>query len=322
LVFILYHKNKMSLPFQLETGLVHPPNENKTNKSVSKEDEKYCDYFSPHTEPMYDKHWLCNVCHFTILRYKHKMVEHVKECLKNKAVNDFMNRSYTDSEIQNLPKIETHMLWEMIVKFNGEVNDLKKTVKKIQNKQSQKIDLLEWLNHSCTDPCPEMTFTEWRKSSLFAVSNELLAFSFENGLKDGIQKCMEQLVNTVSADTYPIRAFSKQTHMFYIYESCENNKSEEDIGGSEDYSDKKQWRKMTMKDFEKWIGNIQHQFLLKYNEWEDLNQTEIEDPANAERQIRYMKIIHAEIPNLCSIRNWFYSQISKTLKRIVELDFE
>lgn len=306
----------MSLPFHIETEskLTILPCESPGSKSINsipKEDDKYQSYFSPHTEPMYDKHWICNICHFTILRYKHKMVQHVKDCLKNKTVNDFMTRSYTDEEISQLPKIETAVLWEMFVKMNQEMIELKKTVKKIQNKQSQKIDVLEWLNGSCPDPLPELTFTEWRKSDLFEVSNDLLAFAFENGLKEGIQKCMERLINTVSSDLYPIRAFSKHTHMFYIYEISEDESGHE-----------KMWKKMTMKDFEKWIGSIQHQFLLKYNEWEETNKTEIQNPANAERQIRYMKIINAEITNQCSLRNWFYSQISKSLKRIVELEFE
>lgn len=287
-------------------------------RSVSKEDEKYIEYFGPHQEPMYDKHWICHVCNTTILRYRHKMVEHVKECLRKKSVNEFLCREYSDQEIQNLPKIETFQLWEMMVELRQEVSNLRACVKKLQSNQSQRMDMIHWLNHVCLDAVPEMTFSEWRKSDLFHVRGELLKYAFDFGLKDAVQKCLENLLKTVKMETFPIRAFSKQTHVFYIYEAVDADAGAGSGAGVGGFV----WRRMAMEEFTKWIGNIQHQFLLTYNQWEEENEAEIENQANSDRMIKYMKMINAEIPNISSLRNWFYGQICKTLKKVVELEFE
>ena len=282
-------------------------------RSKNKEDEKYIEYFGPHKEPMYDKHWICHVCNTTILRYRHKMIDHVKECLRKKSVNEFLCREYSDQEIQNLPKIETFQLWEMMVELRQEVNELRSCVKKLQNNQSQRMDMIHWLNHVCLDAVPGMTFSEWRKSDLFQVDGDLLKYAFDFGLKDAVQKCLENLLKTVKMETFPIRAFSKQTHVFYIYEAVDDSGA---VGGGF------VWRRMAMEEFTKWIGNIQHQFLLTFNQWEEENEEEIENQANSDRMLKYMKLINAEIPNISSLRNWFYGQICKTLKKVVELEFE
>lgn len=296
-----------------------PPSEIVSGKrSKNKEDEKYVEYFGPHQEPMYDKHWICHVCNTTILRYRHKMIEHVKECLRKKSVNEFLCREYSDQEIQNLPKIETFQLWEMMVELRQEVNDLRACVKKLQNNQSQRMDMIHWLNHVCLDAVPEMTFSEWRKSDLFQVDGELLKYAFDFGLKDAVQKCLENLLKTVKMETFPIRAFSKQTHVFYIYEAVDAV----GVGDSGAVGGGFVWRRMAMEEFTKWIGNIQHQFLLTFNQWEEENEEEIENQANSDRMLKYMKLINAEIPNISSLRNWFYGQICKTLKKVVELEFE
>jgi hypothetical protein len=304
--------HELSLEDSLDSPAPPPSSEIvSVKRSMSKEDEKYIEYFGPHQEPMYDKHWICHVCNTTILRYRHKMVEHVKECLRKKSVNEFLCREYTDQEIQNLPKIETFQLWEMMVELRQEVSDLRACVKKLQNNQSQRMDMIHWLNHVCLDAVPEMTFSEWRKSDLFHVSGELLKYAFDFGLKDAVQKCLENLLKTVKMETFPIRAFSKQTHVFYIYEAVDADA----VSGFV-------WRRMAMEEFTKWIGNIQHQFLLTFNQWEEENEAEIENQANSDRMLKYMKLINAEIPNISSLRNWFYGQICKTLKKVVELEFE
>ena len=281
-----------------------------TSRSVNKEDEKYTCYFGLHTDPLFDKHWICHVCNTTVLRLKYKMVEHVKECLRKKSTNEFLSREYSEKEMENLPKIENYQLWEMIVELRQEVSDLRSCVKKLQNRQSQRIDMIHWLNHVCLDENPETTFTEWRKSDLFQVNSELLKYAFDFGLKDAVQKCLENMLKNVRMETFPIRAFSKQTHVFYIYDKDE--KDENMIV----------WKRMSMEDFVKWIVNIQHQFLLTFNRWEEENEEEIENVTNSDRMLKYMKIINAEIPNISSLRNWFYGQISKTLKKVVELEFE
>ena len=290
-------------------------------RSVSKEDEKFCEYFSIIKDPdsIYKDHWICHVCNGnTQIRLKWKMVEHVKECLRKKSVNDFLCREYSDQEIQNLPKIETFQLWEMMVELRQEVSDLRACVKKLQNNQSQRMDMIHWLNHVCLDAVPEMTFSEWRKSDLFQVDGELLKYAFDFGLKDAVQKCLENLLKTVKMETFPIRAFSKQIHVFYIYEELDAD----GVGDSGAVGGGFVWRRMTMEEFTKWIGNIQHQFLLTFNQWEEENEAEIENEANSTRMIKYMKMINAEIPNISSLRNWFYGQICKTLKKMVELEFE
>lgn len=288
-----------------------------TKRSKNKEDDKYIEYFGPHQEPMYDKHWICHVCNTTILRYRHKMVEHVKECLRKKSVNEFLCREYSDQEIQNLPKIETFQLWEMMVELRQEVSALRLCVKKLQNNQSQRMDMIHWLNHVCLDAVPEMTFSDWRKSHLFQIDGELLKYAFDFGLKDAVQKCLENLLKTVKMETFPIRAFSKQTHVFYIYEKSDDDNDNDNVNRSVFV-----WRRMAMEEFTKWIGNIQHQFLLTFNKWEEENEEEIENNANSDRMLKYMKMINAEIPNISSLRNWFYGQICKTLKKVVELEFE
>ena len=310
--------HELSLEDSLD-GPAPPPSEIVSGKrSKNKEDEKYIEYFGPHQEPMYDKHWICHVCNTTILRYRHKMIEHVKECLRKKSVNEFLCREYSDQEIQNLPKIETFQLWEMMVELRQEVNDLRACVKKLQNNQSQRMDMIHWLNHVCLDAVPEMTFSEWRKSDLFQVDGDLLKYAFDFGLKDAVQKCLENLLKTVKMETFPIRAFSKQTHVFYIYEAVDAV----GVGDSGAVGGGFVWRRMAMEEFTKWIGNIQHQFLLTFNQWEEENEEEIENQANSDRMLKYMKLINAEIPNISSLRNWFYGQICKTLKKVVELEFE
>jgi hypothetical protein len=231
------------------------------------------------------------------------MVEHVKECLRKKSTNEFLTREYSEEELQNIPKIETFQLWEMIVELRQEVNELRSSVKKLQNNQSQRMDMIHWLNHVCLDAVPEMTFSEWRKSHLFQVDGELLKYAFDFGLKDAVQKCLENLLKTVKMETFPIRAFSKQIHVFYIYEKLDTDETTTDSGaiGEGGFV----WRRMTMDEFTKWIGNIQHQFLLTFNKWEEENEAEIENEANSTRVIKYMKMINVFFFSLSNTNDKF-----------------
>ena len=81
---------------------------------------------------------------------------------------------------------------------------------------------------------------------------------------------------------------------------------------------------MTKEEFHKWLETIQHKFLLKFEEWEQINQEWLENETNNQEHTKYFEKINKEIEMIepQTVRNWLYDEIKRPLKRIVELEFE
>jgi len=241
--------------------------------------------------------------------------DHVnKECLRKQ------NQKKKKQEEKKI--IDTNKLYDLIIQLQKEVATLKQQVKDMKKHEIQRINIQFWLNNHCTDPLPRQTFYEWRKSALFHPTDNQLQLVFQYNIKKGIQECIRNLLETENPATFPIRAFDKQRHIFYIYEYPPQPQQQQQ--DPEEEEPEPEWRKMTKEDFHVWLEWIATKFGLKFEEWEKINEEWLENETNSQERDKYLKKILQEIETIepQTIRCWLYDELKRPLTRIVELDFD
>jgi hypothetical protein len=261
-------------------------------------------------------YYQCTLCFDFDKKYKCNVEEHVKECLKKQQKK---KKKQDEKE-----KLEDNILYCLIIQLQKEVATLKQQVKDMKKHEIQRINIQFWLNNHCTDPLPRQTFYEWRKSALFYPTDNQLQLVFQYNIKKGIQECIRNLLETENPASFPIRAFDKQKHVFYIYEyppqplpDPENPEPEEETEPA--------WRKMTKEDFHVWLEWIADKFNKKFEEWEKINEEWlIENENNKKERDKYSEKILELIETIepQTIRCWLYDELKRPLTRIVELDFD
>jgi hypothetical protein len=273
-------------------------------------------YILPHPDkPGYYQCVLCKNCDSKL---KHSLKTHVQECLKRQKAKQ--------KKQEEKEKIDTNLLYDLVIQLQKEVATLRQQIKDMKKQELQKINIPYWLNHHCSEALPTQTFHEWRKSDLFQPTDEQLQIVFNYDIKKGIQDVIRNILETEDPSLFPIRAFSKQRHVFYLYEyppqpppSAQQTNTTEEIQEPEP-----EWRKMSKEEFHQWLEFIQHKFLLKFNEWEEINQEWLENETNNQVRTKYDEKIMKELELMepQTIRNWLYDELKRPLKRVVELEFE
>jgi hypothetical protein len=262
-------------------------------------------------------YYQCRLCFNFEMKTKYKVEEHVKECLRKQQKK---KKKQEEKEI-----VDTNLLYGLIIQLQKEVATLKQQVKDMKKHEIQRINIQFWLNNHCTDPLPRQTFYEWRKSALFHPTDNQLQLVFQYNIKKGIQECIRNLLETENPATFPIRAFDKQRHVFYIYEYPPQPTQENPQQDAEEEEEPTpEWRKITKEEFHDWLERIAHKFGLKFEEWEQINEEWLENESNNEERIKYFKKINQEIETIepQTIRCWLYDELKRPLNRIVELDFD
>jgi hypothetical protein len=256
-------------------------------------------------------YYQCVICKNYDSKLRYNTKNHVKECLKKQAAK---KKKQEEKE-----KIDTNILYDLVIQLQKEVATLRQQVKDMKKQELQKINIQYWLNHHCSEPLPIQTFHEWRKSSRFHPTDEQLQIVFNHDIKKGIQDVIRNILEMEDPSTFPIRAFAKQKHVFYLYEY-----SPQPLQSQEEYEPETEWRKMTKEEFHKWLETIQHKFLLKFDEWEQINQEWLENETNNQVHTKYMEKINKELELIepQTIRNWLYDELKRPLKRVVELEFD
>lgn len=266
-------------------------------------------YIIPHPDkPGYYQCIICK-CYDSKLRYN--TADHVKECLRKQEAK---KKKQEEKE-----KIDTHLLYDLVIQLQKEVATLRQQIKDMKKQELQKINIQYWLNHHCTEPLPTQTFHQWRKSNLFQPTDEQLQLVFHSDIKKGIQDVIRNILETEDPSTFPIRAFAKQKHVFYLYEF-----PPQPLQSQEDDEPEPEWRKMTKEEFHKWLETIQHKFLIKFEEWEQINQEWLTSEVNNKEYTKYLEKINKELELIepQTIRNWLYDELKRPLKRVVELEFD
>jgi hypothetical protein len=272
-------------------------------------------YILPH--PDKPGYYQCTLCLDYDKKQKHIVEKHVKECLRKQQKK---KKKQEEKE-----KLEDNILYGLIIQLQKEVATLKQQVKDMKKHEIQRINIQFWLNNHCTDPLPRQTFYEWRKSALFHPTDNQLQLVFQYNIKKGIQECIRNLLETENPATFPIRAFDKQKHVFYIYEYPPQPQPQEEPEENPQQEDPEpEWRKMTKEDFHVWLEWIATKFGLKFEEWEKINEEWLENESNNEERIKYSKKIIQEIETIepQTIRCWLYDELKRPLTKIVELDFD
>ena len=257
-------------------------------------------------------YYLCALCYCFDSKKRYETVSHVKECLRKKEIK---KKAQEDKE-----KMDTEKLFHLFIQLQKEVSTLRQKIKDMEKQELQKINIPRWLNYHCSEPLPIQTFRIWRKSFHFQPSDEQLQMVFHHNIKKGIQDVIRHVLESEDPSTFPIRAFSKQKHMFYIYDIPIAPKQTED----EQEEPEPEWRKMDKEEFHKWLEFIQYKFLLKFNEWEELNQEWLENETNSQERTKYLEKISIPFDKIepQTVRNWLYDELKRPLKRIVELEFD
>ena len=259
-------------------------------------------------------YYQCAVCNYEHSTFYYKIKEHVPECLKK---HEAKKKKQEEKE-----KIDTNLLYELVIQLQKEVATLRQQVKDMKKQELQKINIQYWLNHHCSEPLPVQTFREWRKSSRFHPSDEQLQLVFHHDIKKGIQDVIRNILETEDPFTFPIRAFAKQKHVFYLYEYPPQppNKTQ----SPDEDEPEPEWRKMSKDEFHNWLETIQHKFLVKFEEWETINQEWLQSEVNNNFSTNQLKKINKELELIepQTIRWWLYDELKRPLKRVVELEFD
>lgn len=264
-------------------------------------------------------YYQCMLCKMYDSKLRYNTEAHVKECLRKKETK---KKKQEEKE-----KVDTQVLYTLVIQLQKEVAVLRQQIKDMKKQELQKINIPYWLNHHCQEPLPTQTFHEWRKSSIFQPTDEQLQLVFNHHLKKGIQDCIRHVIETEDHSTFPIRAFAKQRHVFYIYEYPPRppaSQQQEQETSQMEYEPEPEWRKMSKEEFHHWLETIGHKYLLKFNEWEQINQEWLDSDTNHNEYTKYLNIINTLIEDMepQTIRNWLYDELKRPLKRIVELEFE
>ena len=260
-------------------------------------------------------YYQCTVCYLFDSKMRCNTQKHVKECLRKQEAKK--------KKQEEKDKIDTHLLYDLVIQLQKEVATLRQQIKDMKKQELHKINIPYWLNHHCSEALPTQTFHEWRKSHLFQPTDEQLQMVFNHGLKKGIQDVIRHVLETEDPSLFPIRAFSKQRHVFYLFEYSPQPLPITDSTNSTEEPEP-EWRKMSKEDFHQWLEFIGHKFLLKFNEWEQINQEWLESETNNKEYTKYLDIINTSIEEMepQTIRNWLYDELKRPLKRVVELVFE
>ena len=301
----------MELPFALKDN-----SENQSQQQPQSPESPPQPYILPH--PDKPGYYQCTLCYDFDRKLKYKVEDHVKECLRKQQKK---KKKQEEKE-----KLEDNVLYGLIIQLQKEVATLTQQVKDMKKHEIQRINIQFWLNNHCTDPLPRQTFYEWRKSALFHPTDNQLQLVFQYNIKKGIQECIRNLLETENPASFPIRAFDKQRHVFYIYEYPPQPQPQENPqqDPEEEEDPEPAWRKMTKEDFHDWLERIAHKFGLKFEEWEKINEEWLENETNNQERDKYLKKILQEIETIepQTIRCWLYDELKRPLTRIVELDFE
>jgi hypothetical protein len=304
----------MEFPFPL---LQKQSSEN-TSPPPPPESVQIISYISLH--PDKPGYYQCMLCKNYDSKLKYNTAKHVKECLRKKETK---KKKQEEKE-----KIDTNILYELFIQLQKEVATLRQQIKDMKKQELQRINIKYWLNHHCTDILPYHTFQQWRKSSRFQPTDDQLQMVFRHDIKKGIQDCIRHVFETEDPSTFPIRAFSKERHVFYIYDypvpPPKSAEPQEAQIHEEETEPEPEWRKMSKEDFHSWLEMIQHKFLLKFAEWETVNQEWLESETNNKEYTKYMEKINKELELMepQTVRNWLYDEIKRPLKKVVELEFE
>lgn len=299
----------MNLPF----ALLSNSEEHHPQQQPQPPQETIQPYILPH--PYKPGYYQCTLCYDFDRKLKYKVEDHVKECLRKQQKK---KKKQEEKE-----KLEDNVLYGLIIQLQKEVATLTQQVKDMKKHEIQRINIQFWLNNHCTDPLPRQTFYEWRKSALFHPTDNQLQLVFQYNIKKGIQECIRNLLETENPASFPIRAFDKQRHVFYIYEYPPQPLPENPHEEPEEEPEPA-WRKMTKEDFHDWLVWIADKFNKKFEEWEKINEEWLENETNNQERDKYLKKILQEIETIepQTIRCWLYDELKRPLTRIVELDFE
>ena len=294
--------------------LLHTEKEESPEKEEERQQQIQA-YILPNPEnPGY---YQCTLCLNFEMKRKFKVEEHVIECLRKQQ-----KKKKKQEENQ---MIDTNKLYSLIIQLQKEVASLTQQIKDMKKQEIQRINIQFWLNNHCNEQPPHYTFHQWRKTAYFHPTNEQLQMVFQSDIKKGIQDCIRHVFETENPSTFPIRAFNKQRYMFYIYDyPLQPHNPTNQNENQEEEEPTPEWRKMSKEEFHKWLETIQHKFLLKFEEWEQINQEWLENETNNQERIKYFEKINKELEMIepQTVRNWLYDEIKRPLKRIVELEFE
>lgn len=174
-------------------------------------------------------------------------------------------------KINDLPE-----LISLIKDLTNKVNHLTYKVDKLTNENNslkKKVDLLEILNNNIIQP--PITFQHWIDTLQYT---KYLQTIFKTDLLNGIIQLLEDGKNKISLldnERLPMAVFNKKQNIFYIFDNNNN---------------KPIWKSIHNKEFDRYLNEIAHKFLLEFKYWMQQNEEEIFTNVNTrEKYMEYLQ---------------------------------
>ena len=194
-------------------------------------------------------------------------------------------------------------LQSYIQKLDARVSKLEKEndrLKKWVMREKKKVCVVEWLNQNYH---PELSFEEWQTNIKVSVKD--LHLVFKNSLSLGMYYIIMNNLPLEKRRHFPIVAFKKGGMSFYIYNG-------------------KKWQKMSIKQFEVLLREINRKLFPAFTTWETNNPHIMEEPCRKQWNIHLKKILllDEKLDGIVrKIRKRIYQYVKLELKNITEYEF-
>jgi hypothetical protein len=202
-------------------------------------------------------------------------------------------------------------LYKIIQSLSIRIDKLEKENAKLRNYSKKRIDILDWLNSSHTQP--ELCFEEWLNVQLSTKVTKHLDTVYNDNLLSGLKCVFDDIIESKSA-LLPIRCFDNKANVFYVYEKN---------------GDKFKWVLLSTKDFDKQLNRVCNQFIIEFKQnWYMVNREKMErDETYKDMYINYYQKIlggddkMTDEQRFQKLRQYLYQTMKENIKSVVEYDF-
>jgi len=203
-------------------------------------------------------------------------------------------------------------IFKMLLELGEKYKKLEEKVEEMSKfviKKKKKINVLMWLNDNIK---PEFMFD--RLIEKIEILDEDMDYLLNNSFLETINYIFSRnIYNTSSEYSYPIYAFVQKSHLFYIYDKIDENKTE--------------WQELSREKLIKFLNKILMKMLKYFNDWKKKQSDEIKtnDSFATICDKTMVKLVSMDFKNdhtLGKLKSAIYNKIKNDMKVLIEYEFE
>jgi hypothetical protein len=199
----------------------------------------------------------------------------------------------------------------MLLELGEKYNKLERKVETMSKFviKKKKINVLIWLNDNIK---PEFLFEGLIEK--IEILDEDIDYLCNNSFLETLNNIFSRNIYNISHEnSYPIYAFVQKSHLFYIYDKINDNKTE--------------WHELCREKLIKFLNKILMKMLKYFNDWKKKKSEEIKtnDSFATICDKTTVKLVSMDFKNehtLGKFKSALYNKIKKNMKAFIEYEFE